>query len=75
MDIKFTKSEKDLLYEIADKYNLGDPPDVNWDYDKAEKFRDAAMDYEVIYGLDSNYEPSEKGKLAISITDKLLKVS
>lgn len=53
-------------------YALTLPSDYDLGYEEAEKLRDAALDFEVTHGLDSNYLPTADGLLAISIADKLL---
>lgn len=74
MIITFTAAETALLEELKIKNNLPPIP-ADWDSDTAEMYRDAANDYEILQGLDENYQPTDKGKLSISISDKLFEVA
>jgi hypothetical protein len=75
MTIEFTKNEKNMLLKLAALYKFEMPKSNDWTYEQAEKVRDAAMDFEVLQGLDESYKPTKEGLLAISIADKLLKVA
>ena len=72
MIFKFTEEEKAFLLTLSKSYNFKLPQNNDWDYETSEIIRDAAMDYEAIHGLGSDYEPTEAGKIAIAIADKLL---
>lgn len=72
MVFNFTADEKKIINKLAEIYHLSIPADFDFDYETSEALRDAAMDFEVIHGLDKNYNPTPDGNLAISIADKLL---
>lgn len=72
MVIEFTADEKELINTLAKMYHLMLPPDFNFSYEESEELRDAAMDFEVLHGLDENYNPTPEGDLAIIVADKLL---
>jgi len=72
MVFEFTAAEKVLIDTLAEQYNLDLSSDYNFSYEESEALRDAAMDFEVVHGLDKDYNPTPEGDLAILIADKLL---
>lgn len=72
MVVDFTADEKELVNTLAKMYHLVLPKDCNFSYEESEALRDAAMDFEVLHGLDDNYNPTPDGDLAIIVADKLL---
>ena len=73
MIVIFSKEELEMLKELRDSNNLPPIP-TEWDSETAELYRDAANDFEVLMGLDINYNLTPKGKIAIMISDKLFEV-
>ncbi|MDO5734713.1 MAG: hypothetical protein Q4P08_06260 [Eubacteriales bacterium] len=71
--IDFTYEELQLLRKLKKIYSLPEFPSA-WDYKISELYRDAANDFEVIYGLDDSYDALPEAKIASSVSDKLLMV-
>lgn len=72
MIFDFTADEKELINTLAKMYHLVLPVNLEFSYEESQALRDAAMDFEVLHGLDENYNPTPEGDLAIIVADKLL---
>ena len=69
---RLNREELDFAREVlAPLYRLIWPVDGRGDENFMEELREAALDYEVVHGLDENYNPTQQGLLAIRIADKL----